>query len=81
MATATVDGITVGVMFRDLGKGAVFAGYLPDWDGIEFSIVAKPGREADVTDYDGNVHRGVITHASPADCNIWVQVTSRGELT
>lgn len=78
MADVTVGGLTVQALVRDLGRGTWYAGWLPDTDGIDFSIVAKAGTDA-VIAHEGRRIAGRITDADPVSCDIWVQVT--GELT
>jgi hypothetical protein len=75
MATAKVDDLTVPASVRDLGRGTWYAGYLPVSENTDFSIVAKPGKTAVLTDNRGQTVEGTIIVVSPEDCSIWVQVT------
>lgn len=75
MTSVTVRDLTVPAMLRDLGRGAWWAGYIPDTLGIDFSISAKPGADAVIDCGDGTRLAGRVTHADPEDFSIWVQVT------
>jgi len=71
----TVDGVTVAASIRDIDYRTLAAGWMPDTEGLDMSIIAVPGKTARIVIPGRATFNGVITSADAGNCEARLDVT------
>lgn len=74
--TLQVGDVTVPATFWECDGNTLGAGWLPDTEGIDMTIVAQPGKSATIVLPGRALWIGTILHVNPEHCEVLIDMNT-----